>query len=111
MPLPRLAVWIAPLSAAGLLAACGDGAAPPDSADGAAGVVQSGNAAASQDPVATGALSGGPSGQTPAYGQAGGAPSVVTESGDGAGASVSSGNSPTGGEGRGGDADQQTVPK
>lgn len=111
MSLPRLAAWTATLSAVGLLAACGDGAAPPDSADGAAGVVQSGNAAASQDPVATGSLSGGPSGQTPAYGQAGGAPSAVTESGDGAGASIGSDNSPTGGEGRGSDADQQTVPK
>lgn len=111
MQLRRLIDWIAPVSAAALLAACGDSAAPPESAEGAAGVVQSGNVAASQDPAATGSLSGGASGQTPAYGQPGGAPSVITEGGDGAPASVGSGNSPTGGEGRGADAGNQTSPK
>ena len=111
MQLRRLAAWIAPVAAAALLTGCGEGAAPPDSAAGAAGVVQSGNAAASQDPAATGSLSGGPSGQTPAYGAPGGAPSVVTESGDGAPASVGSDNSPSGGESRGADAGNQTTPK
>lgn len=100
------------LIAASGLAACGQGdSAPPDSAAGAAGMVQSGNAAASQDPAATGALSGGPSGQTPAYGQPGGAPSAVISPGDGAPPSVGSDNSPSGGESRGADADSQVTPK
>jgi len=95
------------------LAACGRGAggdAPTESAEGAAGVVASGNAAASQDPAST-SLSGGPAGQTPAYGQPGGtAATSVTEQGD-APASVGSENSPAGGESPGADADNKTTPK
>jgi hypothetical protein len=112
MPHLRFAPWLASVAVAGSLAACGQGdSGPPESAEGAAGVVASGNAAASQDPAATGALSGGPSGQTPAFGEAGGAPSVVTSPGDGAPPSVGSENSPSGGESRGADADSQVIPK
>src|SRR5690606_2461976 len=93
----------------------GDGAGPEQSGagqrKGSSGVVASENAAASQDPAATGSLSGGPSGQTPAYGQPGGAPSMVTESGDGAAASVGSGDPPVSGANVGADAGEQIPPK
>lgn len=106
MPIRRLAAWIAPVCATALLAGCGDGAGPPDSAEGAAGKVTSGASAASQDSAATGALSGGPAGQTPTYGEPGGVPTMITEPGDGAPASVGSGTAPSGAN-----AGEQTPPK
>lgn len=101
------------LAAAAAIAAlgsgCDGGAAPPDGAEGAVGVVQQDNAGAAENPV-TPALSGGPEGQTPDYGSVGGAPSMVVSPGDGAPPSVGSENPPGGGASRGADADSQ-VPK
>lgn len=106
----HLARGAAALSAA-LCAGCGGGdAAPPERAEGAVGMVEQDNAGASENPV-TPALSGGPAGQTPTYGSAGGAPSVVVSQGDGAPPSVGSGNSPSVGESRGADADSQVANK
>lgn len=57
------------------LAACGD-AAPPEPGEGARGFVEVDDAGAAETPK-TPALSGGPAGQTPDYGKAGGVGSVV----------------------------------
>jgi hypothetical protein len=110
MPSP-LPVRITAVAAMLALAACGGGdAAPPKDAEGATGVTPSENASASQDPAAS-SLSGGPSGQGPAYGQPGGSPSAVVSSGDGAGPSVGNDNSPSGGESRGADAGSRSGAK
>lgn len=50
--------------------------APPAPGEGAVGFVGVGNAGAAQNPQ-TPPLAGGPAGQTPAYGSAGGVPSTV----------------------------------
>lgn len=74
------------------LAACGD-AAPPESEDAAVATVPQPNAGAAVNPE-TPAMSGGPAGQTPDYGQAGGAPAMVESAPDGAPPSVSNDNAP-----------------
>ena len=55
-----------------------DAAMPPlEGADGAAGVVARANAGGAVNPITPTGDAGGPAGQTPAYGQPGGAPSRV----------------------------------
>jgi hypothetical protein len=64
------------------------GAAPTESAEGAAGVVATNTAGQPQGVESAAAAAGGPAGQTPPYGQPGGAPSQVQSPGGGRGPSV-----------------------
>ena len=90
----RTTRWIAGCctTVAILCSACGNEATPTGS-QGAVGVVEQEGAAASQAPESP-ALSGGPSGQTPSYGQPGAAPSSVVSVGDGASPSAGEDNPP-----------------
>jgi hypothetical protein len=64
------------------------GAAPTESAEGAAGVVATNTTGQPAGAEAVTGPAGGPAGQTPPYGQPGGAPSQVQSPGGGRGPSV-----------------------
>ena len=96
----KLALGILSAAIAVALTGCGqqgasskgdDSAAPTEAGEGAAGIVQ--NTSPTQDQAGA-PLSGGPVGQTPAYGEPGGAPSQVQSQRDESGPSAGDDNPP-----------------